>query len=173
MCEILIITLFVILMVVPLAVVLIAVECMMRRRVLKRNRVCNSRPLQTSRKVFESEICARLVGRTLGIVYWTINVAYLIKESLIIVEYYFGYLVSQDANTATQIQVVETILICLVVIVITIFFVLDAIMSMCITFRQEKNLLKPHICAHCQNKKWQKTRLNQAVRVGSAWLKVM
>ena len=129
--------------------------------------------LQTSRKVFESEIHARLVGRMLGIAYWIINIAYLIKESLIVVEYYFRYLLSQDANAATQIQVVETILSCLVVIVITIFFALDAIVSMCITFRQEKNLLKPHICASCQNKKWQKTKLNQAVRVGSEWLKIM
>ena len=129
--------------------------------------------LQTFRKVFKSEICARLVGRMLGIVYWVINVAYLIKESLIVVEYYFRYLLAQDTNTATQVQVVETILSCLVVIVITILFVLDARVSMCITFRQEKNLLKPHICVNCQNKKWRKTRPNQAVRVGSAWLKIM
>ena len=47
MCEVLIITLFVILMVVPLAVVLIVVEFMSRRRVLRRNRVCNSRPFNT------------------------------------------------------------------------------------------------------------------------------
>ena len=66
--------------------------------------------LQISRKVFKSEIHARLVGRMLGIVYWIINVVYLIKESLIVVEYYFGYLLSQDANAATQTQVVETIL---------------------------------------------------------------
>ena len=129
--------------------------------------------LQTSRKVFESEIHARLVGRTLGIVYWIINVAYLIKESLIVIEYYFRYLLSQDAGTTTQVQVVETVLSCLVVIVITIFFALDAIVLMCITFRQEKSLLKPHICANCQNKKWQKIRMNQAVHVGSAWLKIM
>ena len=129
--------------------------------------------MQTSRKVFESEICAKLVGRTLGIVYWTINVAYLIKESCIVVEYYFRYLLSQDTSDTTQIQVVETILSCLVVIAITIFFALDAIVWMCITFRREKNLLKPHICANCQNKKWRKIRLNQAVHVGSAWLKVM
>ena len=129
--------------------------------------------LQTSRKVFKSEIHAKLVGRTLGIVYLTINVAYLIKESRIVVEYYFRYLISQDASDTTQIQVVETILGCLVVVVITIFLVLDAIVSMCITFRQEKNLLKPHICVNCQNKKWQKTRLNQAVHVGSAWQRVM
>ena len=129
--------------------------------------------LQTSRKVFESEIHARLVGRILGIAYWIINVAYLLKESRIAVEYYFKYLLSQDASDRTQIQVVETILSCLVVIVITIFFALVAIVSMCITFRQEKSLLKPHICANCQNKKWQKIKLNQAVCVGSAWLKVM
>ena len=129
--------------------------------------------LQTSRKVFKSEIHAKLVGRTLGIVYWTINVVYLIKESCIVVGYYFRYLFSQDTGVATQIQVVETILSCPVVIVITVFFALDAIVLMCITFRQEKNLLKPHICANCQNKKWRKIKLNQVVCVGSAWLKVM
>ena len=58
--------------------------------------------LQTSRKVFESEVHARLVGRMLGIVYWIINIAYLIKESLIVVKYYFRYLLSQDANTNTN-----------------------------------------------------------------------
>ena len=129
--------------------------------------------LQTSRKVFKSEICAKLVGRTLGIAYWTINVAYLIKEGRIVVEYYFRYLLSQDANTSTQIQVVETILSYLVVVVITIFFALDAIVSMCTTFGQEKNLLKPDICVNYQNKKWRKIKLNQVVHVGSAWLKVM
>ena len=87
--------------------------------------------LQTS----ESEIHARLVGRTLGIVYWIISIAYLIKESQIVVEYYFKYLPSQDINTSTQVQVVATVLSCLVVMVITIIFVLDAIVSLCITFR--------------------------------------
>ena len=124
--------------------------------------------LQTSRKVFKSEIHAKLVGRTLGIVYWIINVAYLKKESLIVVEYYFRYLLSQDVGDTTQIQVVETTLSYLVVIVITVSFVLDGTVVMCITFRQEISLLKPHICANCQNKKWQKLKLNQAVHVGSA-----
>ena len=93
--------------------------------------------LQTSRKVFESEICARLVGRMLGIVYWIINVTYLVKESLIVVEYYFKYLLSWDAGTTEQIQVVEIVLSCLVVVVITIFFALDTIVLMCVTFGQE------------------------------------
>ena len=129
--------------------------------------------LQTSRKVFEFEIHAKFVRRTLGIVYSIINAVYLTKESLIVVEYYFKYLLSQDIGYTTQTQVMETIFSCLVIVVITIFFVLDAIVSLCITFRQEKNFLKPHICVNCQNKKWQKIKLNQAVHVGSAWLKVM
>ena len=129
--------------------------------------------LQTSRKVFESEIHARLVGRMLGIVYWIINITYLMKESLIVVEYCFKYLLSQNDSTMEQIQVVETVLSCLVVVVITIFFALETIVLMCITFHQEKSLLTPHICVNCQNKKWQKTRLNQAVCVGTAWLKPM
>ena len=128
--------------------------------------------LQTSRKVFESEICARLVGRMLGIVYWIINVTYLIKESLVIAEYYLRYLLSQNASATEQIQVVETVLSCLVVIVITIFFALERIVLTCITFWQEKSFLTTHVCANCQNKKWQKIRLNQAVRVGNAWLKL-
>ena len=129
--------------------------------------------LQTSRKVFESEIHARLIGRMLGIVYWIINVMYLIKESLVIVECYFRYLLSQNASIAEQIHVVETILSCLVVVAITISFALESVVLLCKTFHQEKSLLTPHICAHCQDRKWQKIRLNQAVCVGSAWLKHM
>ena len=129
--------------------------------------------LQAFRKIFESEIHARLVGRVLGIVYWIINVVYLIKESQIVIEYYFRYLLSQDTDHTIQIQVVETILSCLVIVLITIFFTLNAIVSLCITSRQEKNFLKPHSCVNCQNKKWQKIRLNQAFCVGSAWLKAM
>ena len=124
--------------------------------------------LQTSRKVFESEICARLVGRMLGIVYWIINITYLIKESLEVAEYYFRYLLSQNAGAAEQIQVVETVLSCLIVVVITIFFALERIVLMCITFWQEKSLLTPHVCVNCQNRKWRKIRLNQAVHVGTA-----
>ena len=87
--------------------------------------------------------------------------------------YYFRYLLSQDTNNTTQVQVVEIVLSYLVIVIITIFFVLDAIVLLSITFKQEKSLLKPHICANCQKKKWQKIKRNQAVCVGSAWLKVM
>ena len=129
--------------------------------------------LRTSKKVVKSKIHARLVGRILGILYWAINVVYLIEESQIVARYYFRYLLSQDANTTTQVQVVEIVLSYLIIVIITIFFALDAIVSLCITFRQEKSLLKPHICTNCQKKKWQEIKLNQAVRVGTAWLKVM
>ena len=43
-CEILIVTLLIVSMVVPLAVVLIVTELITRRRVLRRDRVCNSQP---------------------------------------------------------------------------------------------------------------------------------
>ena len=129
--------------------------------------------LQTSRKFFESEICARLVVRTLGIVYWIINVTYLIKESLEVVAYYFRYLLSQNDSTVEQIQVVETVFSCLVVVAVTIFFALDTTVLLCKTFHQKKSLLTPHICANCQNKKWRKIRLNQAVCVGTPWLRPM
>ena len=129
--------------------------------------------LRTSRKVVKSEIHARLVGRILGILYWAINVVYLIEESQIVVRYYLRYLLSQDANTTTQVQAVEIVLSYLIIVIITILFALDAIVSLCITFRQEKSLLKPHIRTNCQKKKWQKIKLNQVVHVGTAWLKVM
>ena len=129
--------------------------------------------LQTSNKVFESEICARLIGRSLGIVYWVINIIYLIRESFVIAGYYLRYLLRQNSGTAEQIHMVETVFSCLIVIIITIFFALESAISLSETFRQEKNLLKPHICVNCQNKKWQKIKLNQAVCVGTAWLKVM
>ena len=128
--------------------------------------------LQTSRRILESEIRARLVGRILGILYWTINVVYLTGESQIVTRYYFRYLLSQDANTTTQVQVVEIVLSYLVIVIITIFFALDAIVLLSITFRQEKSLLKSHICANCQKKKWQKIKLSQAVCIGSAWKRI-
>ena len=110
--------------------------------------------LQTSKQVDKSKIHARLVGRILGILYWVINVVYLIEESQIVVRYYLRYLLSRDANTTTQAQVVEIVLSYLIIVIITILFALDAIVSLCITFRQEKSLLKPHICTNCQKKKW-------------------
>ena len=177
-CEILIITLLVVSMVVPLAVVPIVTELITRRRVLEEVEfviVDHSiyMHLHTSRRILESEIHTRLVGRILGILYWAINVVYLIEESQIVVRYYFRYLLSQDANTMTQVQVVEIVLSYLVIVIITILFVLDAIVSLCITFRQEKSLLKPHMCTNCQQKKWRKIKLNSAVHVGTTWLKAM
>ena len=102
--------------------------------------------LQTSRKVFGSEIHARLVSRTLGIVYWIINVTYLIKESLVVIEYYSKYLLSQNDSTAEQIQVVETVLSCLVVIAITIFFALDTSVNVYNLSPGEKLVNTSYLC---------------------------
>ena len=129
--------------------------------------------LRTSRKVFESEIYARLIGRMLGIIYWVINVIYLMRESFVIVGYYFRYLLSQNASTTEQTHMVETVLSYLVVAVVTIFVALESVVLLCKTFHQEKSLLTPHNCAHCQDRKWQKIKLNQAVHVDTAWLKHM
>ena len=139
-CEILIVALLVFSMVVPLAIVLIVTQLIARRRVLRRSRVVIVdhsiyMHLRTSRRIFESEIYARLVGRILGILYWTIIVVYLTRESQIVMRYYLRYLLSQDANTTTQVQVVEIVLSYLVIVIITIFFALDAIVSLSITFR--------------------------------------
>ena len=129
--------------------------------------------LRTSGKVFESEIYARLIGRMLGIIYWVTNTIYLTRGSFVIVGYYFRYLLNQNASTTEQIHMVETILSCLVVVIVTNFFTLESVVLLCKTFCQEKSLLTPHNCAHCQDRKWQKINLNQAVHVGTAWLKHM
>ena len=129
--------------------------------------------LRTSRKVFKSKIYARLIDRMLGIIYWVINTIYLTRESFVIVGYYFRYLLNQNASTAEQIHMVETIFSYLVVVIITIFFALESVVLLCKTFRQEKSLLTSHNCAHCQDRKWRKINLNQAVHVGTAWLKHM
>ena len=75
-------------------------------------------------------------------------------ESLVVIEYYCRYLLSQDANSAEQVQVVETILSCFVTIVIAIFLALERIALMCKAFAQEKSSLTPHVCTNCQHKKW-------------------
>ena len=106
MCEILIIMLFIVLATVPLEAVLVTVELLARKRVHRRNRDRISKdhsipmPLHPSRKIYESEIYTQLVGWILGILYWIICTTYLVKESLVVVDYYFEYLLSQDVDTA-------------------------------------------------------------------------
>ena len=109
----------------------------------------------------------------LGIIYWVINTIYLTRESFMIVGYYFRYLLNQNTSTVKQIHMVETILSYLVVVIVTIFFALESVVLLCKTFHQEKSLLTPHNCACCQDRKCQKINLNQAVHVGTAWLKHM
>ena len=130
-------------------------------------------PLHPSRKIYESEIHTQLVSRILGILYWIICTTYLVKESLVVVDYYFEYLLSQDIDMAERIRVVETVFSCLVVIVIAIFLALERIVLMCKVFGREKSLLKPNTCENCQRMKCRRKRLNRVVHVGTAWLKAM
>ena len=108
--------------------------------------------LHICRELFESAIRIRLLGRALGIVYWVISILYLIKESLIMTEYYCKYLLSQDIGEAEYIQVIEVVLSGLIIVNVTIL--LARVVSMTIVFLQEKSLLTPHVCPHCKPKEW-------------------
>ena len=121
--------------------------------------------LHSSRKTCMSEIYAQLVGRALGILYWVICTTYLVKESVAVTDYYLGYLLSQDVDTAEKTQVVETVFSCLLVIVIAIFLALERIVLMCKVFEEERSFLKPYVCINCQRMKYQKKNLNQVFHV--------
>ena len=118
-------------------------------------------------------IHVRLFGRALGIIYWVINIIYLIKESFVVTEYYCKYLLSQDIGEVEYTQVIEIVLSGLIVVNVTILLAVERVVLMIIVFLQEKSLLTPHICSNCKPKEWQRKRLNWAVRAGTAWLKAM
>ena len=126
-----------------------------------------------SREFFESVLRIRLAGIAIGIVYWIINATYLTTESFVVIRYYYEYLSSQNNHHITYIQIVETIIYCLVVIGVTILIIVERIVLMCITFIQEKSLLTPHTCTKCRYKAWQKKKRQQLNYVGTSWLKTM
>ena len=126
-----------------------------------------------SKECFESVIHVRLVGLAIGITYWVIGVIYLIKESFIVIRYYYEYLSSQNNHHIEYVQIVETIVYCLIVVGITILTTLERIVLMSKAFIQERNLLIPHTCAKCRHKKWQKKKQQQIIYAGTAWLKTM
>ena len=129
--------------------------------------------LHLSRELFKSAIHVRLVGRALGIAYWVTIVLYLIKESFVMTEYYYRYLLSQDIGEAEYIQVIETVFSGLIIVNVTIFLAVKRVVLMIIVFLQEKSLLTPHVCSHCKPKEWQRKRLKWAVHAGTAGLKAM
>ena len=126
-----------------------------------------------SKELSESVIRIRLVGLALGIIYWVIGVTYLTGESFVVIRYYCEYLSSQDNHHIEHIQIVETIIYCLIVIGITILTIIERIVLMSITFIQERNLLTPLTCTKCQHKKWPKKKQQQIIYAGTAWLKTM
>ena len=94
-----------------------------------------------SKELFKSAIHVRLVGLALGIIYWVIGVTYLTKESFVMIRYYYKYVSSQNSHCIEHVQIVETIIYCLIVIGITILTAIERIVLKSITFIQERNLL--------------------------------
>ena len=119
------------------------------------------------------EIYARLTGRILGILYWTVYVTYFIWECVVAVDYYVRYLLGQDISTTEQMQVIKTILCCLLSIAVAIPLASEKIVLMCSVFLTEKNLLEQPACPSCQEMKCQRENLNRAVCTRTTWLKTM
>ena len=87
------------------------------------------------------EIYARLTGRILGISYWTVYVTYFMWECVVVVDYYVRYLLGQDIRVIKQVQVIKTILCCLLSTAVAVPLASERIVPMCGIFLAEKNLL--------------------------------
>ena len=88
------------------------------------------------------DIYARLTGRTLGIFYWTAFVILYIRECENIIVFHVKYLLDQDINTTEQMQVVKTILCCLLSMVVAVPLASEKIISLCHILLVEKDFLK-------------------------------
>ena len=119
------------------------------------------------------KIYTRLTGRILGISYWTVYVTYFVWECVAAVDYYVRYLLDQDISVIEQVQVIKTILCCLLTIAVAISLASEKIVLMCSIFLDEKNLPKQPTCPSCQRIKCQRENLNRTVHAGTAWLKTM
>ena len=114
------------------------------------------------------EIYARLNGRILGISYWIAYVTYFTWGCLVITDFYVRYLLDQDINVIEQVQVVKTILCCLLSITVAIPLASKKILILCGIFLVKNNLPKQPICSSCQRE-----NLNRALCAETAWLKTM
>ena len=119
------------------------------------------------------KIYARLTGRILGISYWTVYMTYFTWECVVAVDYYVRYLLGQDISVIEQVQVIKTILCCLLSTAVATPLASEKIMLMYGIFLAEKNLLKQPTCPSCQRMKCQRENLNRAVHAGTVWLKTM
>ena len=87
------------------------------------------------------EVYVRLIGRTLGIFYWIVFVILYIRECEIIIVFHARYLLDQGINTAEQVQVVKTILCCLLSMVVVIPLASEKIISLYHILLVEKDFL--------------------------------
>ena len=88
------------------------------------------------------EVYARLTERTLGIFYWTAFVTLYIREGVDIIVFHARYLLDQGINTTEQVQVIKTILCCLLSMVIAIPLVFEKIISLYRILLVEKDFLR-------------------------------
>ena len=88
------------------------------------------------------EVYARLTGRTFGIFYWTAFVTLYIREGVDIIVFHARYLLDQGINTTEQVQVIKTILCCLLSMVIAVPLVSEKIISLYHILLVEKDFLK-------------------------------
>ena len=94
-------------------------------------------------------------------------------ECVVTVDYYVRYLLGQDISVIEQVQVIKTILCCLLSTAVVTPLASEKIVLMYGIFLAEKNLLKQPTCPSCQRMKCQRENLNRAVHAGTAWLKTM
>ena len=88
------------------------------------------------------EVYARLTGRTLGIFYWMAFMTVYIRKGVDIIVFHARYLLDQGINTTEQVQVIKTILCCLLSMVIAVPLVSDKIISLYHILLAEKDFLK-------------------------------
>ena len=88
------------------------------------------------------EVYARLTGRTLGIFYWMAFVILYIREGVDIKVFHARYLLDQDINTTEQVQVVKTILYCLLSMVLVVPLATEKLISLYHILLVEKDFLK-------------------------------
>ena len=88
------------------------------------------------------EVYARLTRRTLGIYYWIAFMTLYIREGVDIIVFHARHLLDQGINTTEQVQVIKTILCCLLSMVIAIPLVSEKIISLYRILLVEKDFLR-------------------------------
>ena len=88
------------------------------------------------------EVYARLTRRTLGIFYWMAFVTLYVRKGVDIIVFHVRYLLGQGINTTEQVQVIKTILCCLLSVVIAIPLVSEKVISLFRILLVEKDFLR-------------------------------